>query len=176
MNRDDAKPAVVALGTFDGMHIGHRAVVARAVEIARARGWRAVVYTFENHPRSVFGKAPRLLMSADERRRAMLEMGVDEVDMLLFDRQMAELSPHDFLARLRSRYDVRAVVAGSDYTFGHRGAGTIETLKREGERSGFAVHEIPFVMLDGEKVSSTRIREAIERGDESSAKEMLGKH
>jgi len=169
------QPAVVALGMFDGVHIGHQALVRQAVEIARNNGWRCVVYTFENHPRSVIGMAPAPLMDASARREALLALGVDCVDMVKFTKSFGEKSPRAFLKLLTSRYDVRAVVAGVDFTFGHRGAGNIETLRSLGAEMGFTVCEMPVVLLDGEKVSSTRVRAALQSGDVALAARMLGR-
>ena len=168
-------PSVVALGMFDGVHIGHQKLIRQAVEIARNRGWRSVVYTFVNHPRSVIGMSPAPLMSADERREALLALGVDCVDMVKFTKTFGEKSPRTFLKLLKARYDVRAVVAGVDFTFGHLGAGNTETLRALGAELGFEVFEMPVVLMDGEKVSSTRIRAALQNGDDALAARMLGR-
>jgi riboflavin kinase / FMN adenylyltransferase len=169
------QPSVVALGMFDGVHIGHQALVRQAVAIARNHGWCSVVYTFENHPRSVFGQTPSLLMDAVTRRAALSSLGADRVDMVKFTRTLGEKSPRSFLKLLLNRYDVRAVVAGQDFTFGHRGAGNINTLRMLGSEMGFEVYEMPVVLLDGEKVSSTRIRAALQSGNEDLAARMLGR-
>ncbi|MEG0144837.1 MAG: FAD synthetase family protein [Clostridia bacterium] len=174
--RDGIEGSVIALGMFDGMHIGHREVIGSAVALAKQCGLQSVVYTFENHPRSVFAEAPALLMTAEKRKEAMLEMGVDQVDMVRFTRELASLSPHAFLEALVSRWAVKAVVAGSDFTFGYKGEGTVETLRALAGEFGYRVLEVPFVMLDGEKVSSTRIRKALEEGRNALAEQMLGKH
>lgn len=177
VDREDQgrQPSVVALGMFDGVHVGHQALVRQAVEIARNRGWRSVVYTFENHPRSVFGQMPALIMDADTRRAALYALGVDRVDMVKFTKTLAEKSPRAFLRMLLDRYDVRAVVAGVDFTFGFKGAGDVKSLRSLGEEMGFEVYEMPVVLMDGEKVSSTRIRAALERGDVKLAARMLGR-
>jgi riboflavin kinase/FMN adenylyltransferase len=176
LGAEDHKPCVVALGMFDGVHIGHQALVKQAVELARNRNWRAVVYTFENHPRSVFGLAPAPLMEPEARRLALSALGADQVDMVRFTKTLAAKSPRAFLKMLKSRYDVKAVVAGADFTFGHKGAGNLETLRSLGKEMGFEVYETPVVQMDGEKVSSTRIRAAKQLGDEALAGRMLGKH
>lgn len=168
-------PSAVALGMFDGMHIGHRQVIAQAVAMARENGWQSVVYTFENHPRSVYAQPPQQLMSAQERRAAMLDMGVDRVDMVHFDMQMARTTPQAFLDELAQRYQLKALVAGSDYTFGYKGLGTVQTLREMEPRYGYILQVVPFVMLEGEKVSSTRIRQALDRGERALADQMLGK-
>ena len=169
------QPSVIALGMFDGVHIGHQALVRQAVSIARNRNWCSVVYTFENHPRSVIGQAPSQLMDAETRRASLSALGADRVDMVKFTKTLGEKSPRAFLQLLLSRYDVRAVVAGMDFTFGHKGAGSIETLRALGLEMGFEVYEMPVVLLDGEKVSSTRIRVALQSGDEELAARMLGR-
>ena len=165
--------SVVALGMFDGMHIGHRCVIARAVEIAHEMNLKSVVYTFSNHPRAIYDTAPREIMSVEQRRHVMLEMGVDTVDMVLFDRVFSELSPEAFLKQIIERHDVRVIVAGSDFTFGYKGQGTVDTLRAFSKTLGFCVCVVPFVMLDGEKVSSTRIRKAMEAGDAELAKKLM---
>jgi riboflavin kinase/FMN adenylyltransferase len=173
-NPCEKKPSDVALGMFDGVHIGHQALVKQAVSIARNHGWCSVVYTFENHPRSVFGQAPSLLMDVATRRAALYALGADRVDMVKFTRTLAEKTPRAFLKLLTSRYDVRAVVAGKDFTFGHKGTGNTEALRALGAEMGFEVCEMPVVLLDGDKVSSTRIRAALQDGDEDLAARMLG--
>lgn len=174
MLSDLTVPSAVALGMFDGMHIGHQKVVQTAVRIALKENWQSVVYTFENHPRAMFSKAPAPLMSAEERRRAMLSLGVEHVDMVPFDMEMARLTPEEFIEMLARRYRLGALVAGSDYTFGHKGAGTVETLRLLAPRFGYQFSEVPFVTLAGEKVSSTRIREALAMGCTDLARRMLG--
>lgn len=169
------QPSVVALGMFDGVHIGHQTLVRQAVSIARNHGWCCVVYTFENHPRSVFGQAPALLMDGSTRRAALYALGADRVDMVHFTKTLAEKSPRAFLKLLTSRYDLKVVVAGKDFTFGHKGAGGIENLRTLGAEMGFEVCEMPDVLIDGEKVSSTRIRAALQCGDEELAARMLGR-
>ncbi len=170
----EKKPAVVALGMFDGMHIGHRALINKTLQLADSLQARSVVYTFANHPRSVFSSAaPKLLMSADERKFCMLNMGVQEVEMEIFDHTIAALQPNAYIGRLMARHDIRAVVVGFNYTFGDGGKGTPETLRALGREMGFAVEVIPSVMFLGEAVSSTRIRELIDAGDIQGANEML---
>ncbi|MDO4547869.1 MAG: hypothetical protein Q4D04_07225 [Clostridia bacterium] len=167
-------PSVIALGMFDGMHIGHRAVINKAVSIAGEHAWQSVAYTFMNHPRSVFAEAPELLMDAEKKRATMMEMGIDVVDMVKFDKTIASMSPMEFIEDLANRYDIKVLVAGSDFTFGYKGQGTIETFREYAGVYGYEVCEVPFVMLAGEKVSSTRIRNALAHGEREVAEIMLG--
>ena len=165
--------AVIALGMFDGVHIGHRALLKRAVEIAGRIGCNSVAYTFSNHPRALFGRPPRLLTTPEERRERILGMGVDIVNMEPFDRTTASLSPKAFLDGLTREYDVRAMVVGFNYAFGQGGQGNARTLQDFGRERGYEVHVIEPVVYEGETVSSTRIRELLESGNLSKANAML---
>lgn len=169
------KPAVVALGMFDGMHIGHRALIGRATELARAEGALSVVDTFSNHPAEVLGGSIRMLSSVQEREQLMRFCGADEVRMRPFTREYAAYRPERFAEEELAAWDVRAFVVGFNYTFGEHGSGTPETLRTLGERYGFLVETVPPVLWDGEPVSSTRIRMALERGDATAAARMLGR-
>lgn len=164
MINNKLSPCVMALGTFDGMHPGHRAVIRRAVEAARDMGAICRVYTFFENPRGAFAQAPRQLMTAFERERAMRDMGADDVVMARFTPELAAISPRDFISGLAREYAIRAVVAGEDYTFGSRAEGDALMLKRLGEELGFQTIIVPLVMVattrgpGAEKVSSSRIR------------------
>ena len=159
--------SVIALGSFDGMHAGHRCVIARTVEEARKTGAKSMVYTFKSIPRAVFAKDPGMLMTCDERKKAMLDMGVDEVVMVEFTEEFAKISPETFIKNLMEAYHPRALVAGEDYSFGHKAAGRKDTLIRLGKEMGFEAIIIPVVRVVlpdgklGDKISSTDIRRAI---------------
>ena len=159
---------VIALGTFDGMHAGHRRVISRTVEEARKTGAKSMVYTFTGIPRTLFGKTARMLMTPEERRQAMLDMGVDEVVMVEFTEDFAAISPEAFIENLKNAYHPRAVVAGEDYSFGCKAAGKKDTLIKLGKEMGFEAIIVPVVRVvmpdgtEGEKISSTGIRQAIE--------------
>lgn len=165
MKRPDKRPCAVALGMFDGLHAGHRAVIERTVALARDKGWQSVAYTFSNHPRGVFAQAPKLLMTPEEKRAGLEAMGIARVDMVVFDAALAGLSPEAFLQALANRYDLKALVYGEDYTFGKGGSGNAQTLAQMAPRFGYEAIEVPFVTLEGEKISSTRVRKALEAGD-----------
>lgn len=170
---DNRQPTVIALGMFDGMHMGHRALLTRAIALAKTHHAKSVVYTFSNHPRSVFASAPRLLMTAAEREACMLKLGIDTVQMDVFDRATASLSPRDYIERLLNASQVRAMVVGYNYSFGSGGGGKADTLHMLGDAEGFSVEIIPPINYRGSSVSSTRIRELIERGSVGEANEML---
>lgn len=166
--------AVIALGTFDGVHAGHLALLRMAKQAAAERSDTALVHTFANHPRGVFAQAPRLLLR-DEARISLLRAQGCEVVADAFTKAYAALSPRAFIEMLLSRLDVRAVATGYNYTFGAAGAGDVQTLAALGAEFGFAVLTMPPCLYEGAPVSSTRIRACIERGEMDAANAMLGR-
>lgn len=173
MQKRQKTPAVIALGMFDGVHMGHRALLKHAVETARERNVLSVAYTFTNHPKSLFGQTPKLLFTEQERRNCIKSLGFDRVQMEVFDKELAILSPEAFVEYLQEEYDVRVFVVGFNYTFGQGRKGTPETLTEIGKTHGFEVHVIPPVLFQGDTVSSTRIRQLITTGKIADANSML---
>ena len=173
--RNETQGSVIALGTFDGVHAGHRALLHQAVELADALHAAPLVYTFRNHPLSLFGREPRLLMTAEERIAALTAMGLP-VAADVFDASYASTPPRDFVRMLVERFALRGVVAGFNYTFGDRGAGDTALLRALGQEMGFAVRILEPVSYEGEPVSSTRIRACLEQGRLPEANAMLGMH
>lgn len=167
------EPAVIALGMFDGVHLGHRALMSRLQEEAKLLHAIPAVYTFSNHPLEVLGGNVRLLSGIRERNMLLRSLGAEELESVPFTREMASLSPEAFVDLLSAKWDVRGLVVGYNYTCGDRGAGTPETLREIGKRRGFSVSVVEPVLLEGEPVSSTRIREAVERGDITLANRLL---
>jgi len=166
-------PAVVALGMFAGIHLGHRALIGQTVTEANRLGAKPVVFTFLNHPMEVLGGGVRLLSSIPERDDLLRALGAEEVYSVAFTRELAALSAEQFVDLLLERWDVRSLVVGYNYTCGVRGAGTPETLTKIGKVRGFSVLVVPPVLLEGSAVSSTRVREALEQGDVELAQRML---
>lgn len=175
MTQEKAR-AVVALGMFDGVHIGHRALLAETVALARRLGATAAAYTFENHPLSVLGGRARLLTDASARRALLVDAGMEQVVMERFDAALAHSTPEQFIERLSSLWTIAGLVVGYNYTFGDHACGTPETLRRLGMEHGFAVQVLPPVRYQDEPVSSTRIRLLLEReGDVAAARALLGR-
>lgn len=168
------KGNVIALGVFDGVHIGHRLLLQRTVELAQRLGAASMVYTFSSHPKELFGTAVPLLMSAARRRDVMLELGIDRVEMVPFRTEIANLLPEQFLDQMRAEYGMRGAVAGYNYRFGRGHAGDPGALARYGQRCGVAVEVIPAILYAGEPVSSSRIRNCLSQGDVVQANAMLG--
>lgn len=169
---------VVCIGAFDGLHLGHRALVRHAVARARALGVPAVALSFEPLPREFFAKdapPPRLGLPR-AKFEGLCELGADLVGLLRFDAKLSAMSAPAFVETLlATRLHAREVWVGPEFRFGHRRAGDIAVLREEGERHGFTAHEIVPVVLDGERVSSTRIRQALAAGDFAAAGRLLGK-
>ena len=167
---------VVAIGTFDGVHLGHQKLISRAVELARAQGVSSVVFTFRNHPMSVLApeREPLSLSPVEERRRVFASLGVDFVIEEPFTAELAALSAEDFLSFLAERLAPKAVVIGANFSFGAGGLGTPEFLAPRGTELGFSVEAAPLLFLDGDRVSSTRVRALLAAGEVRSAGELLG--
>jgi len=169
---------VLALGTFDGVHLGHRQVIGQAVARAREIGGRAVVVTFEPHPLEVLRPSaePVLLTTLDERLVLFDEIGVDVALILTFDLEFSRLPARAWLDDiLTARLGAREVFVGTSYTFGHRREGTASRLAEWGGTRGLPVHLVPAVLVGGEPVNSSRIRSALREGLADEAAGLLGR-
>ncbi len=164
----------IALGTFDGVHLGHAALIRRAIEASRAEDLRPLVYTFSAHPMAAFGACPPLLMTDAARLKALGEYCAVAADD--FTPAFAATQPRDFIEMLVARFNMRLAVAGYNYTFGKNGLGDTALLRALGREMGFAVEIMPPVLFEDEPLSSTRIRVCLEGGDVEKAAAMLGRH
>ncbi|MBB3277435.1 MULTISPECIES: bifunctional riboflavin kinase/FAD synthetase [unclassified Pseudoxanthomonas] len=170
--------SVVCIGAFDGLHGGHRALVRHTAARARAMGVDAVALTFEPLPREFFAREnppPRLTL-ARAKVEGLRELGADTVGLLRFDAAMAAMSAEDFVRRmLVERLSAREVWIGPEFRFGHRRGGDLALLQAMGAELGFTANEIEAVQSQGERISSTRIREALKQGDFADAARLLGR-
>lgn len=174
---ESAGPYAVTIGTFDGVHLGHREVIARTREVATGLGVGTAVLTFDPHPLTVVrpDAAPKALASLDRRLAILAYLGVDAVLVVPFTPELAAVSAPDFVARyLADTLHARAVVVGAGFRFGHRAAGDVALLRTIAARSGFEVHDVALVRR-GHTVSSTAIRDSIKAGDVTSAWQALGR-
>ena len=168
---------VVALGNFDGVHLGHRAVISRAVEEARSRVARSVAATFDPHPRAVLrpGEEPKLLTTPEVREELLLGCGVDEVRKIRFDRHLSRKSPGEFVHDvLVGELGAGVVVVGENFRFGHRAVGDFDGLRRHMRETGGEAYAVPILAL-GEDVSSSRIRALVSDGALREAAKLLGR-
>jgi riboflavin kinase/FMN adenylyltransferase len=173
---DALRGGIVALGNFDGFHKGHQAVVARAVSRARAEGRPALVATFDPHPVRFFKPdlPPFRLTTLDQRERLFAEAGADAMLVFHFGAELAQVTAPDFVTDyLVSRIGAAGVVTGEDFTFGKARGGNVELLKILGQANRLSVDAVAPVDEDGEPVSSSRVREALEAGDCATAARLL---
>ncbi len=171
--------AVVALGNFDGVHLGHQRVLSRAVEVGWEQGNKVVAATFDPHPRAILrpGTEPKLLTTLELREEALTECGADEVHVIRFDRKLSNKSPEEFVADiLIGKLEAGVVVVGENFRFGYKAAGDVENLRLLMEERGGTAYAVPIKDANGEEeINSTRIRELISAGEMSYAAKLLGR-
>jgi riboflavin kinase / FMN adenylyltransferase len=168
----------VAIGVFDGVHLGHQQVIRQSVFDARQHEGLALVVTFDRHPNEVVApkRTPPLIYSLPQKLRVIASFEVEAALLVHFDRAFSEIPAEQFIRDLvRDLGQVYSVCVGSTFTFGHKRRGDVSLLERLGGELGFKVHGLSALALDGERVSSTRIREAIRRGNLDGASQMLGR-
>ena len=177
----DFGPSAVAIGKFDGVHAGHRAVIARLNERAAASGARAAAVTFDRNPLAILrpDRCPENVVTVERKLELLGELGLDATLVLTFDEELAARSAEDFVVDiLVGALKVSTVLVGEDFRFGSGGAGTPELLRELGPRYGFDVEVVDEVYLPGSsrRVSSTWIRELLIDGDVSGASRVLGRN
>ena len=171
-------PVALTIGNFDGVHLGHRAMIARLMEVARRYELPIAVMTFEPQPQEFFApdQAPARLTSLHEKLEILRDCRVDRVYVCRFDYAFAQLSASEFVFRiLRDGLAVRWLLVGDDFRFGARRSGDFTLLKELAGPSGFEVETMTSVVAVGERVSSTAIRGRLEKGDLSGAQQLLGR-
>ena len=171
------QPLCLAMGVFDGVHVGHQAIIAAAVKLAGRRGAPAVL-TFDPHPDAVLSRegAPQLLTTAGEKLDLLRRVGVKVVVVVEFTRSFASIPPVDFIERLLAdQLKACCVVVGEGWRFGAEGAGSPELLKKMARGLGFRVKVVPAVKVGGVIASSTRIRRLLQQGRVASARGFLGR-
>lgn len=177
LHREERAPLVVAIGFFDGMHLGHREIARRTLRM-RKPGWRSGVVTFSNHPVSFLrpGNDPPLICTPEERVDLLARAGFDECFFIRFDEAVASQEAEHFLRQtLIADLGVRGVVVGKNFRFGHRRAGDTELMRRVFEENGVMFEAVESTVdSENERISSTRIRSYIRAGDLRRADELLG--
>jgi len=169
--------SIVTVGSFDGVHRGHQAVLAEIVRRGRAGGRECVAVTFEPHPLEVVNPpaAPRLLTTLDEKRALLEAAGVSRVAVLEFTRALSQQSPEEFVTALRAEYRMQELVLGYDHGFGRGRSGDVAVVRALGAAQGFAVDVVDAVRDDGTPISSTLIRTAVAHGHFAQAERWLGR-
>lgn len=167
---------VLALGNFDGVHLGHRRLLDCGREKARQLGVKLGVLLFEPHPLKLLfpERVVGFLTTQEERLKKFAEIGVDIVYLLPFSREMADTTPQEFIENILLRMGVAHIIVGFNYSFGAQGKGTPEQLQEYGQEYGFGVSVLQAQTIDGQVISSTAVRKALLQGDVAQAKKMLG--
>jgi len=174
----ERRPRALAIGTFDGVHVGHREVIGRAVDLAAKRGLLGSVVTFDRHPLAVVDPShvPRLLTPLSEKIRLIEELGPEELVLLPFDERLAALTATGFCDRvLAETLRARVVVVGENFNFGAGGAGDAARLRACGAAHGFETVAVSLVTEHGHTISSTRIRRLLNLGELEEVREILGR-
>jgi len=177
-NAEIARPTVLTLGVFDGLHLGHQLIMSTVVERARAINAVPTVITFDPHPRAVLHpeSAPPLLQTFDQKIEAFGVLGIEQTIIVRFTRDFAQLEAEDFLRDVvRDRLQALEVYLGRGFAFGRNREGNIELLRKVSEQLGFSAEEVPEVRLRGQRISSSKIRGLLAEGRVNLARRMLGR-
>ena len=168
---------VVAFGMFDGVHEGHAQLMRKANELAALYDLKSVVYTFSSHPMATYApeKVPPQLETRSEKVRSIARLGIDAAVLRPFDRAYAAQTPEEFVRSFVDALHPKHVVVGFNYSFGCKGAGKADDMRRFGEQYGFETHVVDEVQMGGEPVSSTRVRAAVTKGDMELAEQLMGR-
>ena len=170
------QPTAVTLGNFDGLHLGHRALIKLTKQFAEDEGLKSVVFTFSPHPMLVFGKKDNfaLIMSPEEKKYTMEQMGIDTYIEYPFDQKFAAMSAEEFAVKLIfEKLQCRVLIVGENYHFGANRSGDYDMLQKLGEARGVKVIAVPSVLYEEERVSSSRIRKCLLQRDLEDANRML---
>lgn len=166
---------VVALGSFDGLHVGHIALINKTIEEARRENCRSMVLTFKNHPLSVISMKdmPKLLMDNDMKEKLLSQRGIEVLNFMSFDEELMRISPEQFILNMKKYYNIEGIVVGFNYRFGFKNEGDITLLDKFSKELNFKLHVMNPVTYNDEVISSTRIRNLIMEGYLEEANKML---
>jgi len=177
LKNQSCDPSVIAIGFFDGVHLGHQMVIKRAYEIAKSRGLACGVMTFDPHPKQVMGIKEKIdqLTPIQSKLKQLEKHRLDFIYLVQFTKEFANISPQEFVDHFLLKLNIKGIVVGFDFTFGYKGLGTPETLI-ELSQGKFTVEVINSYNFDGKKISSSRIRDCLLSGDIINANFLLGRH
>jgi riboflavin kinase/FMN adenylyltransferase len=168
------RPAIITIGSFDGVHRGHQYLIRNVVDRARTLDFDSVVMTFDPRPVVVLRPGSLQLTGAEEKARVIGAVGPDVLIVMPFSRETSQVPAQEFLGRLLEHVNMAELWTGSDFAFGHNRQGTVDFLIAAGQATGFAVHVVARRQLHGEQLSSTRARELVAAGDVRTAAIVLG--
>ncbi|AYD40075.1 bifunctional riboflavin kinase/FAD synthetase [Clostridium fermenticellae] len=166
----------VALGSFDGLHMGHMKLIDKTIKLAKINDAKSMVFTFKNHPRMVINKelAPKIIMDNKTKINVLQSAGLDIINFASFDKEFMKITPERFIINLVEHYNVKGIVIGFNYRFGYKNLGDLELLKKMSKKYGYLLQVVEPVKLKNQIVSSSIIRNLIsEEGDVKTARKML---
>ena len=173
-----SRKVCLAIGVFDGVHLGHQQIIRQTIADAHQHNAIALVLTFDRHPNAIVApdRVPPLIYSLPQKLRTIEALGADALLLIPFDKNFSRQTGEEFVRSLaRDLKQIHSVCVGADFVFGHQRSGNVALLQKLGDEIGFHVHGLAAVSLDGQVVSSTRIREAIRAGNLDAASQMLGR-
>ena len=176
---NNIEPTVIALGNFDGIHLGHQAIIKKTIHDAQGEKCKSAVFTFANHPRNLLGKSDSVknILYAEDKMKIIEELGIDYVFNIPFTEEIMTMDPIDFIDKiLIEKFHVKEVLCGFNYHFGYKAEGNVELLIKEGAKKGFGVHVTEPFTIDDQVVCSSLIREKIAEGDMTSCSKLLGRN
>ena len=173
----DRKPVALTIGNFDGVHLGHQALLTKVKEVGNLHKWSSAVIVFEPHPREFFTpqQAPVRLTNLREKLELFADMGIDRVHVCRFNRSFAQISAADFASALHEKLAAKYVLIGDDFRFGSKRSGDFSLMKSVGAQRGFEVQAMHSVQQDGVRISSTAVRAALATGNMALAQSYLGR-
>ena len=170
-------PTYIALGSFDGLHLGHMSLINKTVELSKENNAKSMICTFKNHPLSVINKeiCPKLIMDNNTKVNLLEKTGIDIVNLVNFDKDFMKISPEDFIKNMVNLYNAKGIVIGFNYRFGYKNLGDVEMLKTYSNILGYKLYVCEAISTNNEIVSSSKIRHLIAEGNIIKANELLGR-
>ncbi|MBW9156416.1 bifunctional riboflavin kinase/FAD synthetase [Clostridium sp. FP2] len=170
-------PTYIALGSFDGLHLGHMHLVNKAVELSKENNAKSMICTFKNHPLSVINKeiCPQLIMDNDTKIKLLEGTGIDIVNLVSFDKDFMKITPEQFIKDMVNFYNTKGIVVGFNYRFGYKNLGDVEMLQKYSSILGYKLYVCEAISNNNEVVSSSNIRHLIAEGNIIKANELLGR-
>ncbi|HEY8804438.1 MAG TPA: bifunctional riboflavin kinase/FAD synthetase [Clostridium sp.] len=170
-------PTYIALGSFDGLHLGHMHLINRTVELSKKNNVKSMICTFENHPLSVINKeiCPKLIMDNETKISLLENTGIDIVNLAKFDKKFMNITPEDFIKNMVKCYNAKGIVIGFNYRFGYKNLGDVEMLQNYSSILGYKLYVCEAISTNEEVVSSSKIRHLIAEGNIIKANELLGR-
>lgn len=168
----------VALGSFDGLHLGHLSLVKKVIELSKQANCKSMIYTFKNHPMTLINKSkvPELIQSNEEKVEILNNEGIDILNFATFDLNHMKMDSEKFIYSLIKYYNVKGIVVGFNYKFGNENRGNVKLLNNLSKKYKFALHVCPPISFEDDIISSTAIRQLIQNGDVKKAKHFLGRY